>query len=150
MFPATVVYQVREAADLIRQGVWTEPPLVGRILQVAYVGLAAFSFTAGLLLLQKHRSAVTVAKVYLLTLTISAMALYLWNVSAHWTTLPYDSVIDLGGAILLRPLVFTVVWYAYLANSKRVRNTYPPRTAAGTPAIASEATIANKADSVKT
>jgi uncharacterized protein DUF2569 len=126
VFPATVLYQVRGAIDLLRQGVWTEPPLVGRILQVAYVGLAAFSFTAGLLLLQKHRSAVTVAKVFLVTVTINAMALYLWNVTAHWSTLPYDSVIDLAGAILLRPLVFTFVWYAYLANSKRVRNTYAP------------------------
>ncbi|HWW16051.1 MAG TPA: DUF2569 family protein [Candidatus Dormibacteraeota bacterium] len=125
VFPATVVYQVRGTVDLVRQGVWTEPPLVGRILQVASVGLAAFSFTAGLLLLQKHRSAVTVAKVFLVAVTGNAIALYLWNVTAHWSTLPYDSVIDLAAAILVRPLVFTFVWYVYLANSKRVRNTYP-------------------------
>jgi hypothetical protein len=125
LFPATVIYQVRGAVDLLRQGVWTEPPLVGKILQVAYVGLAAFSFTAGLLLLQKHRSAVTVAKAFLVTVTGNAIALYLWNLTAHWSALPYDSVIDLAGAILVRPLVFTFVWYTYLANSRRVRNTYP-------------------------
>ncbi len=125
VFPATVVYQVREAVDLIRQGVWTEPPLVGKILQVAYLGLAALSFTAGLLLLRKHRNAVTVAKVYLMTLTISAMALYLWNVSAHWTTLSFESVIHMAGGMLPRPVLFALVWSEYLAHSKRVRNTFP-------------------------
>ena len=41
------------------------------------------------------------------------------------TGIPLDALISGMGAELVRPFVYSIVWSAYLATSKRVKNTYP-------------------------
>jgi hypothetical protein len=121
--PATFVYQTSELARL---GFWREPTVWGVLFYVGYLGLAAFSVTAGVFLLRQNRSAVSVAKFFLTTVAVFTMSFYLWVMLRSWSSQTLDSIEDLGRDILLGPTIFATCWGFYLSRSRRVRNTFPP------------------------
>jgi hypothetical protein len=118
--PLTVLYQTSE---IVRSRLWTHLT-VGLLFYVVYLGLAGFSFAAGLSLLLMRRNAVTVAKLFLSATAIFAVTFYLWMAWRSWTDPTLDPV-ELASRVLPGPILFMAVWYGYLAKSKRVRNTYP-------------------------
>lgn len=120
VFPLTVLYQTRE---IVRSGLWTHVA-VGLLFYLVYLGLAGFSFAAGLSLLLTRRNAVTVAKLYLIATATFAVVFYLWMVVRDWKEPSLDPV-EIASRILPGPILFMAVWYGYLTKSKRVRNTYP-------------------------
>jgi hypothetical protein len=86
--------------------------LVGTI----YFGLSIFSIWAGFWLWCEDRRGLSMAKAYLLVAPVIVISL--------------DSILVLVGLeidlprIVFQRLIYSAVWYAYLARSKRVRNTF--------------------------
>ena len=85
---------------------------------VIYVGLAMFSCVCGYLLWSENPRGPGVTKAYLVIAAVLVITLYSVLVLAGMK-------IDLF-SIVLRRLVYTVCWYAYLSTSERVRLTYSP------------------------
>jgi len=98
-----------------------ELDVVGTVYAFVYLALAGFSFAAGVSLWLVLPNAVTTAKLFLLAQAAFALAdfvmLFLRNRS-----IALDPNLILS--ILIRPLLFAVLWYSYLIKSKRVRDTY--------------------------
>jgi hypothetical protein len=114
--PIGIVYQMIVA---LRSGL----DVVGLVYALVYLALATFSFVAGLLLWRIRPNAVTTAKLFLLAQAAFALALYLKVLLGDGANAP-DSAQNLVVGILLRPLLFAVVWYSYLTKSKRIQATY--------------------------
>jgi Protein of unknown function (DUF2569) len=81
-----------------------------------YAGLSIFSFCAGLLLWLEEPRGVSVAKAYM------------WI--APTLVIPLYTILALAGLrvdllrVVVGRLAYSVVWYAYLSTSRRVRETY--------------------------
>lgn len=114
--PVSIVYQIVVA---LRSGL----DVVGTVYVLGYSAIALFSLTAGLFLWQIRPKAVTTAKIFLLTQAGFAVALWIKVLLGTANTHGSAAVSALG--ILSRPLLFAVIWYAYLTKSKRVQATYP-------------------------
>jgi hypothetical protein len=114
--PASIAYQMVVA---LRLGL----DVVGTVYVLGYSAIALFSLTAGLFLWQVRPNAVTTAKIFLLTQ--AAFAVALWMKVLLGAAKTPDSAAASALGILFRPLLFAVIWYAYLTKSKRVQATYP-------------------------
>ncbi len=91
---------------------------------VVLIGLAAWSLYCGILLLRLKPNAPKITKAYLIGLfSYAALGVTLTIITG--TKSGPDSG-DASSAIVpfLRTLVGAIVWYSYLATSKRVKNTY--------------------------
>ncbi len=83
-----------------------------------YAGLAIFSCFAGVMLWTEKPRAVCVAKAYLLIAAVLPISYFL--------------ILHLAGMqvnlaqIIFRRTLYSVVWYSYLAASRRVELTYGP------------------------
>jgi hypothetical protein len=82
-----------------------------------YVGLALYSFTAGLKLFRRVPGAVRFTKNYLVISTISVLTLQsiLYGLGLH---------IELG-LVFVGRIGYFLLWYSYLLTSRRVEYTYP-------------------------
>ena len=81
-----------------------------------YSGLAIFSCFAGVMLWTKRPRAVTVAKSYLLIAAVLPISLFLGLYLAGMR-------VNLA-QIIFRRSAYSVIWYSYLAASRRVQLTY--------------------------
>lgn len=95
----------------------------GAVAVFLCIGLAVWSIYCGVVLIRKKPNAPRITKIYLVTL----FCLYLLAVGgtiAQSVASPASvDVADDGGRVL-GALLMTLVWYAYLEKSKRVKNTY--------------------------
>lgn len=87
------------------------------------ITLMSFSIFAGVIILQLRNNAVKIAKIYLLTMLafsfISAILLVVGLPSEVTRAIIYDIVGD-----IVRSLGYFLIWYFYLNDSKRVKNTF--------------------------
>jgi hypothetical protein len=113
--PASIVYEIVVA---LRSGLD-----VGTVYVLGYSVIALFSITAGLFLWQVRPNAVMTAKIFLLTQAAFAVALWI-KVLLGTANIP-SSIAASALGVLIRPLLFAIIWYAYLTKSKRVEATYP-------------------------
>ncbi len=115
------VVQGRIAWTALRNLATTSLTTHGTMLRLAsvgaiYAGLTIFSFCAGLLLWLEEPRGVSVAKAYL------------WV--SPTLVIPLPIILALAGVrvdlarVVVWRLTYSVVWYAYLSTSKRVRETY--------------------------
>ena len=119
-----------------RQILWT-------VFVVIYIAIAAVAFVTGLRLWLVRRGAVRMARLWLLMMLSTHVAyFFLWLVLfLHERTEPVAKV---AWNHIIAPLIPFCIWNAYLARSKRVRDTYQQvdqvRTplGAGTPACLCE------------
>ena len=102
-----------------------------RVHQAALLGLSILSIVAGYKLLKVVPGAVKFTKHYLIIAAIypfvfPLLALALVGVpeGAYGSALRFYFTDALSPSDLSGTLLFTVVWYAYLCRSKRVRNTF--------------------------
>ncbi len=102
-----------------------------RVNQAALLVLSVFSLMAGYKLLKVARDAVKFTKHYLivsalypLVFPLIALALVGAPGRAYGSALGFYFMEVLSAENAIGLLIFTVVWYAYLCRSKRVRNTY--------------------------
>ena len=83
---------------------------------VIYGGLATFSCVAGIMLWSEKPRAVTTAKAYLVVAAVLPIslfaALYLAGMNVNLAT------------VIFRRTIYSVVWFSYLAASRRVKLTY--------------------------
>lgn len=106
------------------------------IEQLAGVALYGYGIFAGIRLWKTRPAALMHAKRFLLLLVLYHLADFAMAVNFTWILDPPGTVDKyLPHAFLrqMRNLVYPVVWYSYLLNSKRVRNTFfsetrPPLT----------------------
>jgi hypothetical protein len=113
--------QGRIAWTALRNLATTSLTTNGTMLRLAsvgaiYAGLTIFSFCAGLLLWLEEPRAVSVAKAYLWVSPTLVIPLHIILALAAVR-------VDLARVVVWQ-LTYSVVWYAYLSTSKRVRETY--------------------------
>jgi hypothetical protein len=116
VLPISIVYQMITVLQ-------SAPDVASFIYALVYLAVAVFSFASGLLLWRARPNAVTTAKLFLLAQVAFALALYIKSLLASGANSP-DSAQSLAMGILIRPVLFAIVWYSYLTKSKRVQATY--------------------------
>ena len=100
------------------------PDLVDLVYALVYLAVAVYSFATGLSLWRLRPNAVATAKLFLVGQAAFSLALYIKVLLGRGANSP-ESAGSLAVSILIRPLLFAVVWYSYLTKSKRVQATFP-------------------------
>jgi hypothetical protein len=94
------------------------------VYSLVFTSLAVLSFVAGVRLWLVRPNAVAFARRFLVTYLIANVAYFLF-----WMAVFRPPKLDMyykpSVYFILGPAVFVYVWYSYLRESKRVRNTYP-------------------------
>ena len=94
------------------------------VYSVVFIVVAFFSIIAGLKLWLVKPGAVRFAKRYLLLYLIANITyFFFWMLIARPHLI--ISFAEMGWGHIVGPIGATVLWYFYLENSKRVRETYP-------------------------
>jgi len=101
-------------------------PAVIRISNIMEGCLVAFSVFAGIGLWTEWRKAVRVAKTFLISLLIVSIIRSFLPLTVNLPESLHDKILDEVWYSLPPPLIYTMVWYAYLTYSRRVAATYPP------------------------
>jgi hypothetical protein len=123
--PASSLYRVffDSIPHLVRAKTFASAVLPS-VFSTLLIGLAVFSFTAGLNLWSVKPGAVIFAKRFLLTYLGAHVAyFFFWMLVAH----PHQrlSFAQMGWNHIVGPLLFFAFWYTYLEHSKRIRKMYP-------------------------
>ena len=95
-----------------------------RITNIIIGCVIAFSVYAGLSLWQKWPKAVTVAKIFLISLLVVSIVLPFLPLTVDLPESLHDAILDQARYSIPVQLVYPVVWYSYLTFSKRVARTY--------------------------
>ena len=99
--------------------------------QIALAVLYIYGIFAGIQLCKTRPNALTHAKRFLLLVVVFHLADFGAMLNIVWILDPRGTMIRyLPNAFFrqVRNLVYPVIWYAYLLNSTRVRNTFPSET----------------------
>ena len=99
------------------------PDTVVWLLNGINLGMGILSLAAGLMLWRVRHYAVMVTKVFLVASPLHAVGIFCLVLSSgHITALP--AIVTLALRILALPFLFSLIWFWYLMESKRVRDTY--------------------------
>ena len=114
------IWQIRIAAQALSNLASIRLPVLSLLrlgfVGAIYSGLAIFSCVAGVMLWREIPKAVSVAKAYLLVAAVLPISFFLvLYLAGMHVNLP---------RIIFQRSIYSVVWYSYLAASRRVRITY--------------------------
>lgn len=91
------------------------------------IPLIIFSILAGIVLLQRRRTAIKIVKIFLMTSVIFYISKTLYYLLYYSQILPGGLNDKLVGECIkdgIKPIVYCAIWYSYLSVSKRVKNTF--------------------------
>jgi hypothetical protein len=125
LFPARTLYEIFSYAVPAAISAHSFNYMLGMsVFSLVFAPLAVLSFVAGLRLWLVKAHAVAFARRFLVTYLIANIAYLLF-----WMAVFRPPTLDMyekpSVYFIIGPAIFVWVWYTYLEESKRVRNTYP-------------------------
>jgi hypothetical protein len=99
------------------------PDVTVLLLNATNVGLAILSLVAGVMLWRIRKSGVNLAKIFFLLTPLHALGI-LYLVVSNLHALQASVTVLMAIRILAFPFLLSIIWYRYLVESKRVKNTY--------------------------